>query len=77
MPIWMTHPVHGRTPAVGSEVAQNEKNGWTVDKVVDKPAVSRGTLQETPVETSNTVTFEVKRPILHLPKKRGRPPKGR
>jgi hypothetical protein len=36
MPVWMTHPTHGRTPAVGSEIEWNEKHGWTREDA--KPA---------------------------------------
>lgn len=35
MPVQMTHPIHGKTFAVGAEVEWNQRNGWSVDKSVD------------------------------------------
>lgn len=40
----MSHPKHGRTHAVGAEVAANRANGWTIDQPKAKAPV------EAPVE---------------------------
>ena len=31
MPVWMTHPKHGRTPAIGAEVEWNKAHGWVIE----------------------------------------------
>lgn len=44
MPTWMTHPRHGRTPAIGAEIEWNQKNGWTIEP--EKPAKPKPAVPE-------------------------------
>jgi len=60
---WMTHELHGKHPAVGTEIEEMKKNGWVV---YEKP------VKIITVDTPKEILAEE----VQIVKKRGRPHKG-
>mgnify|MGYP001590340014 CR=1 FL=1 len=70
-PARIVHDLHGAMHVYdAAELAKHKAMGWRLD-------VPHETPKEVNRESTPSVVVEEKRPILTLPKKRGRPPKKR
>lgn len=65
MVTWMAHEKHGRHPALGGEVEELKKQGWTIYVKNKKTDDDHAQLIESPISETLTVT------------KRGRPAKAK